>query len=162
MMKFIVEAYSEESYEDAMAQALGKASSHLSRENDIHIEIIDLSYDEEKGYHVALEVTVVPMGDRDSFKIKHDEEQNRRQAVKVFRKLRVDETDRLKKMIFDHFQARGHDVIVPEFHHSWLSEADIANDIVENDFHNAAQENQDEGPKPEAPPVPPPLKYDLS
>ena len=103
MIKFIVEAYSEESYEDAMAKALGKASAYLSREHDIHIDVVDMSYDEEQGYHVALEVTVVAMGDKGSFKIKHDEELNRKLAKKLFRRVRKNEGEQLKRMIYDHF-----------------------------------------------------------
>ncbi len=140
MIKFIVEAYSEESYEDAMVQALGKASAHMARDNDVHIDLVDMSYDEETGYHIALEVTVVPMGDKDSFKIKRDEELNKRMAVEIFRKLRTNEGERLKNMISDHFRRRGHCPDIPALNQSWINETHIANDIVERQFLHAVHD----------------------
>lgn len=132
MFKFIVTGRSEESFEEALAEAMARAMIQAVHNYDVSLELIDMVHDEEAGeYKVVLEVTVIPMTDKDRFKIKSDEELNRIQLLSDFRKSRAEEGGALKRMLEDHFRARGTCPDVPLSMAGSLSEADILNGGVE-------------------------------
>lgn len=136
-------ATSENSFEEALARAMAKAAMRTTRRYDTQIIILDMTHDADEGYSVTIELCMIPISDKDRFKIKSDEELNRVQKLRDFRKLRAGEGDALKRLLEDHFRARGYCPEIPLAMAGTLSEADVVNGGVERRLFGLARHDRD-------------------
>lgn len=142
MKKFIVEGRSENSMEEALADAMSKASVHMVEGRDVNIAVLELGMIPGRGYKAVLEVTVVPMGDgRGAKPVEQDVELKRMRDRRFPEQLRY-EAQHVKQMVQDHFATTvGGDVPeVPDYYLKDLNESGLLNQIIEKEFLHAAQE----------------------
>lgn len=66
MIKVIVEGYSENSEDQALADAMAKAARYLSSDHDVSIAILELAQLPGRGFKAVLEITITPMTRKDT------------------------------------------------------------------------------------------------
>lgn len=142
MLKYVVEAFSQESYEDALFRAMDKASAFLSgHQSDAHVAIRSLSYSEECGYHAVLEITLVPISLRDNMHIIGIFKETQRAHGWAFRLMLKQEHEHLHHVLEEHF-AKVHSVEpkmpIPDFILSPLTDVDFENHFIEKNFVHVA------------------------
>lgn len=140
MLKHVVEAFSEESYEDAIYKAMDKAAAFLTgHQSDAHVAIKSLNHSERLGYHAVLEITLVPIALRDNIHICGIFRETRLAHDMAFRLMLKEEHEHLHHVLDDHFaRARAslaqHDI--PDFILVPLRDVDIVeNDELEKSQH---------------------------
>ncbi|MBI4030906.1 MAG: hypothetical protein HY370_04465 [Proteobacteria bacterium] len=140
MKKFIVEGRSENSMEEALADAMSRASVHMAEGRDVNIAVLELGMAPGRGYKAVLEVTVVPMGDgRGSKPVEQDVELKRMRDRRFPEQLRY-EAQHVKQMVQDHFTTIAGDAPeVSDYYLKDLNEAGLLNQIIEKEFLHATQ-----------------------
>jgi hypothetical protein len=136
MLKYVVEAFSKESYEDAIYRASDKAAALLAgHQSDAHVRIVTLDHSEEKGFHAVLEATIVPMSLRDNMHIRGIFKETRLAHDMAFRLMLKEEHDHMQHVLDEHFAAALRPVVhqhtIPDYILAPLNEADIANNAIE-------------------------------
>lgn len=153
MLKYVVEAFSQESYEDALFRAMDKASAFLAgHQSDAHIAIRSLSHSEEYGYHAVLEITLVPISLRDNIHIVGIFKETQRAHGRAFRLMLKQEHEHLHHVLDEHFarvRLDGPKIPVPDFILSPLTDMDFENRLIEKNFAHVTHP---------APPAPAPEK----
>lgn len=140
MLKHVVEAFSHESYEDAIYKAMDKASAFLTgHQSDAHVAIKALDHSENLGYHAVLEITLVPMSLRDNMHIRGIFRETRLAHDFAFRLMLKEEHEHLHHVLDDHF-ARARTALeehyIPDFILVPLRDVDIVeNDELEKSLH---------------------------
>ena len=168
MLKFIVEGYSTESMEEALADAMVKAAAHMSDSHDVNISILELAMVPGRGYKAVLEITIVPMTNRQTFDQVAQDVEYERQHDLEFRKMRENESMRLKKMIADHFALTMGNLCpdIPDFYVDYLNDSALLNNILEKDFFHSVRQGRTTLRRmpvdvPHAGPATPPLRHVL-
>ncbi|MGZ9109077.1 MAG: hypothetical protein ACXW4B_09685 [Micavibrio sp.] len=135
MLKYVVEAYSKESYEEAIYRASDKASAFLTgHQSDAHVRIVKLDHSEEMGFHAVLEVTMVPMSVGDNMHIRGIFKETRLAHDLSFRLMLKEEHDHMHHVLEAHFAAARQSVAhqdIPDYILAPLGEADIKNNAIE-------------------------------
>lgn len=103
MLKFIVEGYSDDSAEAALADAMAQAAAHMSEHHDVNISIIELSFMPETGHRAVLEVTIVPVSHRKTLHRENADVELKHILDGEYKVRRKYDAERLKHMICDHF-----------------------------------------------------------
>jgi len=141
MKKFIVEGRSETSMEEALADAMSKASVHMAEGRDVNISVLELGMVPGRGFRAVLEVTVVPMGDgRGAKPLAQDVELKRMRDRRFPDQLRY-EAQHIKQMVQDHFATTvgGDAPEVSDYFLKDLNEAGLLNQIIEKEFLHAVK-----------------------
>lgn len=136
MFKYVVEAFSQESYEEAIYRASDKAAAFLSgHQSDAHVRIVKLDHSDAQGYHAVLEVTIVPMSLRDNMHIRGIFKETRLAHDRAFRLMLKEEHAHMQHVMDEHFAAAlrpvAHQHMVPDYILAPLNEVDIANNALE-------------------------------
>lgn len=135
MLKHIVEAYSEISFEDALAKAMDKAAALLEGvQSDAHVAIRDLSHNPELGYHAELEITLIPLSLRENMNLTGLYKECARAHERGFRLMLKAEHDHLQHVLDEHFALARRDVVarsLPDFIIAGLGEADFNDHLPE-------------------------------
>lgn len=141
MLKFIVEGFSQDSVEGALADAMAKAAAHMSENHDVNIAILELAELPGRGYRAVLEITVVPMSHRKTLhreaadmELKHLQEHD-------YRARRKHDEEHLKQMVLDHFALTIGNLCpdIPDFYTAHLNDAMLLNKLIEKEFLHAAR-----------------------
>ena len=139
MLKYAVEAFSQESYEDALAQAMAKAAAFLTgHQSDAHVAIKSLNHSDAMGYHAVLEITIVPMSLRHELHVTGIFKETVHAHDRAFRLFLKEEHDHLQHVLDSHFSKALHprDIQpVPDMILAALSEVDIENNQLEKKPH---------------------------
>jgi hypothetical protein len=142
MQKYIVEGTSPVSMAEAAAQAMAKASVHLSENHDIKISVLEMSALKGRGYKVVLEITVIPLGQRETVGSdgRNPEHVTGQAAAAAKDRERREEPEKsIKKRIVDHFRRRrGGYIDTPSIHLAQLTE-DMLIGQISTEFMPRAQ-----------------------
>ncbi len=139
MLKHVVEAFSDDSYEDALYKAMDKATAYLSgRQCDAHIAIKDLNHSVALGYHAVLEITLVPISLRDNMHVTGFFKQAQRAHNRDFRLMLKAEHDHMHHVLEAHFAKARKALIhhdIPDLILIPLHDAEIENNMLEAALH---------------------------
>lgn len=135
MLKHVVEAYSDKSYEEALFNAMDKASAFLSgRQSDAHVAIKSLNHSEEHGYHAVLEITLVPISLRENMHITGQFKETAHALVRNYRLMLKADHDHMQHVLEDHFAKSRGPIIhrdIPDAILIPLHDVDIENHMLE-------------------------------
>jgi hypothetical protein len=152
----IVEGYSETSGQDALAQAMEKASHFFSEDHDVSITLQQLIALPKGGHRAVMVVHVVPMTLKYKPHIKSADVEKKRQHARVFYADKKFEAEHLRKVVYDHFAERSGGVLppIPEFVLIEMNEANILNHMLEKQFLAANLHMEPAHKKPDTAPAP--------
>lgn len=136
MLKHVVEAFSQESYEEAIYKASDKASAFLSgTQSDAHVMIKSLDHSEAMGYHAVLEITLVPISLRENMDIIGAFKLARRAHDLAFRLMLKEEHEHLHHVLEDHFarvRSAAPPAPIPDFILCTATDAEVDNKLIEH------------------------------
>lgn len=138
MLKFTVEGFSKDSIEAALADALAKSEAYFSEEHDVTISILELAILPGRGYKAVLEVTVVPLTERDRLKPAARDVQEMRNHKYEYTHQRKEEKRRQHDMVLNHF-ARTMGTVsldIPANFAGMMERAIMLNDTLEKGYFN--------------------------
>lgn len=139
MLKHVVEAFSDDSYEDALYSAMDKVTAFLSgRQCDAHIAIKDLNHSDAMGYHAVLEITLVPISLRDNMHVTGFFKEAQRVHSRNFRLMLKTEHDHMHHVLEDHFAKARKGLIhqdIPDLILIPLHDTEIDNNMLERAMH---------------------------
>ena len=139
MLKFIVEGYSDESPEAALADAMGKAAGYMSADHDVNIAILELSVSAQGRHKAVLEITVIPMSHRKTLHREGGDLELKHMREHDYRARRKYDEAHLKKLVADHFALTMGNLCpdIPDFYMAHLKDADLLNQLIEKEFLHA-------------------------
>ena len=140
MFKFIVEGYSDESPEGALADAMGKATAYMSESHDVNIAIVELSVSSEGRHKAVLEITIVPMSNRHTLHREGSDVELKHILAHEYHARRKYDEAHMKQMVSDHFAMTMGNLCpdIPDFYVAHLNSADLLNGLIEKQFLHAA------------------------
>lgn len=138
--RVIVEGFSDESTEKALAMALDKAAPYFTEEHDVSLTLKQLVELPEGGHRATIEVHLTPFTLRPKPHVQPIEIEHKHQHQADFDKFRVQESTYAKHLVFDHF-ARSNGAIsaglLPEFFMIHVNDANLMNYMLEKQFFKA-------------------------
>lgn len=145
MQKIRIEGYSKESMEAALADAREKASVYISEQFDVSIQLLELTLMPGRGYKAVLEVTIIPMGEKDRFKVKPRDVDVRDTKTRNSRASDKAHEKNLKQLISDHFAYTVGDFLpdIPDYILSDMNQIRLLNYEIEKAFFKATHDLHD-------------------
>lgn len=141
MFKFIVEGYSGDSAEAALADAMGQAAAYMSEQHDVNISILEISFAPETGHKAVLEITIVPMTRRATLHRENADVELKHILDAEYRARRKHDAEHLKHMVSDHFALTLGNLTpeIPDFYTAHLTDATLRNNVLEKEFLRCAK-----------------------
>lgn len=140
MLKFVIEAWSDVSLDDALSQAMRKASEFLSRGKDLHVSILELKTMPDGRHKAVLEIAQEVITKKKEFEIEGHVKGHVRGLDHEFRMERREERAREARMVGDHFvySLGNWCPDIPDYFTAHMGEAEISGDAIEHEFLSAA------------------------
>ena len=153
MLRHIVEGWSDESYEEAIFDALKRAEDDLRKLRNAHVHISTLNMTEDERYHAVLEVTTEPMGHRKGLDVIGQFKEVTRAHDLSFRLFQRAEHDHIHQIVSDHLLKMGKTNSaarpIPDFILVPLgTDAYIEGHMLEHEFFDTAHSHKPHKPKP--------------
>lgn len=151
MFKQNIEGWSREGFEEALFDAMTRASEIMKGLRNAHARIKELSEPEEGLFHAVLEIETEIMGLHDDLNIVGQFKEISRAHDLHFRIMQKQEHEHLEHVIADHFARLGntlHHAPIPDFILMSMGDVNIENNEIERNLHPRVPHN-DPDPEPE-------------
>ena len=133
--------------------ALDKTAPYFTEEHDVSITLKQLVELPEGGHRATIEVHVTPFTLRPKPHVQPMELEIKHQNQARFDEFRVQESEHVKHLVFDHF-ARSNGALsaglLPEFFMIHVNEDNLMNYMLEKEFFKAGHHNIKNSPTPKS------------